>query len=104
VARKLLPVHDRIHEAEEALRVVSTKDLETQRVATKIMSQARELAAPFPRLADLIDRAVRLLNGEGDARAILSGRRIAESKALILMAHDEIHTDDPHSQVDHRLN
>jgi hypothetical protein len=104
VARKLLPVHDGIHEAEEALRVVNTKDLETQRVATKIMSRARELAAPFPRLANLIDRAVRVLNGEGDPRAILSGRRIAEAKALILMAHDEIHSEDPHPQVDDRFN
>lgn len=62
------------------------------------------MAAPFPRLANLIDRADRVLNGGGDAGATLSGRRLAEAKALILMAHDEIHSEDPHPQVDHRLN
>jgi hypothetical protein len=104
MARKLLPLHDRIHEAEAALRVVNMKDLVTLQVATKVMVKARLLAAPLPALANLIERAVRILNGEGDAETILSGRRLAQAKALILMAHDELHRTDPHPPADHRLN
>ena len=104
MARKLQPLHDRIHEAQGALRVVNMKDLVTLQAATKIMGKARLLAAPFPGLTNLIERATRILNGEGDAETILSGRRLAEAKALILMAHDELHRTEPQPPADHRLN
>ena len=84
--------------------MVNIKELATLQVATKIMGRARLLAAPFPGLANLIERAARVLNGEGEAEQILTGRRLAEAKALMLMAHDEIHSADPHSEVDHELN
>ena len=83
---------------------MNMKDLATLQPAIKAMGKARLSAEPFPGLASLIMRAMRILNGEGDAETILSRRRLAEAKALILMAHDEIHSEDPHRLVDYRLN
>ena len=102
--RQLLPLHQRIHEAEGALRVLNIKDLTAVQAAIEIMGMARVLAAPFPGLATSIQRAARVLNSEGDAGVLTPGRRLAEAKALIVMAHEEVHIEDPHPQDDLRVN
>jgi hypothetical protein len=104
VRRQLLPQHRRIHEAEAALRTLNMKDLLAVRAAIEIMGMTHALAAPFSGLATTLERAARVLNSEGDAGTLTPRRRLADAKALILLAHEEIHVEDPHPQDDPRVN
>lgn len=84
--------------------MLNVKEPLAVQAVTEILGMARVLAVPFPGLAISIDRAARVLNSEGDPGTLTPGWCLAEAKALMLIAHETIHLEDPHPQDDPRVN